>query len=66
MAIKNKCPGSGQYQMLAWIPDADYPGAAVCNECSKGVPVLKRSVRKAQSESGFISLEGILRQHSKD
>ena len=57
-----KCPGSGQEQMLDWIPDGDYPGAAVCGTCSFGV-LVRKGARKATSQAGFEGLAGILRVH---
>lgn len=57
-----RCGGSGQRQMLAWDPDPEdgYPGAVVCAVCSKGVVVMKGTVRKDGE-----GLSGTLKRHQE-
>lgn len=62
MSIRQRCPGSGTTQTLAWFPDeSGYPGAVVCISCSLGIRVLKGSV--FQDAEGYFY--GRLRVHSK-
>lgn len=62
-----RCPGSGETQMLAWLPDdKGYPGAVVCLECSGGIMVRKGSTYPATSQSGFEGLAGTVRVHYVD
>jgi hypothetical protein len=62
-----KCPGSGENQMLCWLPSDsstdDYPGAVVCYECSFGVLVVRGSIHDAVSEAGTRGPAGKTRVH---
>ena len=49
--------------MLAWSPEGDYPGAALCIYCSFGVLVKKGSVEEAVSETGVEGFAGVMRTH---
>lgn len=61
-----RCAGSGQRQMLAWMPDDNgYPGAVVCLKCDLGIQVRKGSVRKATSLTGFEGLSGVVKVHNR-
>ena len=60
-----RCSGSGEIQMLAWMPTEkdNYPGAVVCLGCSGGVLVRKGSAHKATSQTGFEGMAGTVRTH---
>lgn len=65
--MKNKCPGSGERQMLSWMPTPEdgYPGAVVCIVCSGGIQVLKGSVREDTSKSGQFGWSGVVKAHHR-
>lgn len=59
-----RCPMSGEEQMLAWPPSDDgYPGAVVCLECCFGVMIKPGSHHEATSEAGNQGLAGKVRVH---
>jgi hypothetical protein len=58
-----RCPGSGEFQMLDWPPEGDYPGASVCADCMFGVMIVRGSVQDAESEAGVHGRAGQLRVH---
>lgn len=58
-----RCPGSGNVQMLSFMPDGDYPGAVVCLGCTYGVLVVKRSAHEATSVAGYEGMAGRVRAH---
>lgn len=60
-----RCKGSGTRQMLTWMPDAGYPGGAICVSCSRGVLVRVNSVQDDVSMTGFPGKSGVLRVHAE-